>query len=424
MARICLVCPTMWDEAEVPAAAARGCFTVRTYGTDVSEDPAGFDAPSFIEAAAATIRAEGCEGVMASDDYPGSIVAAALAQELGMPGPSPEAALRCQHKYYSRLAQRECVPEAVPDFTLIDPRDPTAAMALRFPVFVKPVKSFFSLFAREVPDADALRSLAASAREHLSGFVRPLDQLLARYTDFERGGGYLIAEDCLRGAQVTVEGCVFRGETRIIGVVDSIMYPGTISFARFEYPSALPREVQQRMGDIAARFVRHIGFDDGLFNVEMMYDADLDAIHIIEVNPRMCPQFADLMEKVNGVNTYEVALSIAAGRRPVLKRPAPFGAAASVVARVFDDRLVKRVPHTADLQRVARSFPDARVKVLCREGHRLSEELQDGNSFRYALVNLGGDDRRHIAARHARAMRELSFDLEPVTVNARAESQS
>ncbi|MGE5097187.1 MAG: ATP-grasp domain-containing protein [Betaproteobacteria bacterium] len=424
MARICLVCPTMWDEAEVPAAARRGGFTVRTYGTDVSEDPASFDAPSFIEAAAATIRAEGCEGVMASDDYPGSIVAAALAQELGMPGPSPEAVLLCQHKYYSRLAQRECVPEAVPGFTLIDPRDPTAATALRFPVFVKPVKSFFSLYAREVADADALRSLAASARDHLSGFVRPLDQLLARYTDFERGGGYLIAEGCLRGAQATVEGCVFRGETRIIGVVDSIMYPGTISFARFEYPSALPEEVQQRMGDIAARFARHIGFDDGLFNAEMMYDAAADAVHIIEVNPRMCPQFADLMEKVNGVNTYEAALSIAAGRRPVLKRPAPFGAAASVVARVFDDRLVKRVPRAAELQRVAEAFPDARVKVLCREGHRLSEELQDGNSFRYAVVNLGGEDRRHIATRHAQVMRELSFDLEPAMVNARAESQS
>jgi biotin carboxylase len=405
----------MWDEAEVPPIVARGRFNVLTYGTDVSEDPASFDAASFIEAAAATIRAEGLDGVMASDDYPGSIVAAALAQELAMPGPDPEAVLRCQHKYYSRLAQREAVPEAVPDFALVDPREGAALDALGFPLFVKPVKSFFSLFARRVHDRAALDSLVLAAREHLRGFVKPLDQLLKRYTDFERGGGYLLAERVLEGAQATVEGCVFRGEVRIIGVVDSIMYPGTISFARFEYPSTLPARVQERMGDIAARFMRHIGFDNGLFNIEMMYEPQARSIHIIEVNPRMCPQFADLMEKVNGVNTYEVALHIAAGQRPALKRPAQFAAAASVVSRVFEDRLVARVPRREALQRFAESFPDARLKVLCREGHRLSEELQDGNSFRYALVNLGGDDRGHIASRHAEAMARLDFALEPVT---------
>jgi len=90
---------------------------------------------------------------------------------------------------------------------------------------------------------------------------------------------------------------------------------GTISFQRFEYPSSLDERIQWRMSDIAIRFMRSIDFDDGLFNVEMMYDEDKDTIHIVEVNPRMCPQFADLMEKVNGINTYEIALDSAARRR-------------------------------------------------------------------------------------------------------------
>ncbi|HET9653645.1 MAG TPA: ATP-grasp domain-containing protein [Usitatibacter sp.] len=414
---ICLVCPTMWDEAELPGAAARAGIPYRPHGTDVSEDPGAFDALSFIDATAALIRAENLSGVLASDDYPGSIVAAALAHELRFPGPSPEAVLRCQHKFYGRLAQRESVPEAVPDFTLVDPGDIESAMGrLRFPVFVKPVKSFFSLFARTVHDRHGLESLARAARAHLDRFVKPLDQLLARHAPFAgHGGGYLIAETPLQGQQVTLEACVFRGELRIVGIVDSIMYPGTISFARFEYPSALPAHVQARMGDIAARFVRHIGFDDGLFNIEMMYDPDHDTVHIIEVNPRMCPQFADLMEKVNGVNTYEIALSIAAGRRPVVRREgAQFAAAASIVGRVFVDCVPRRVPGPAEVERLRERFPDARLKVLCREGHRLSGELQDGNSFRYALLNLGGDSREHIAARHGQAMRMLHFDLQPV----------
>jgi len=415
--RICLVCPTMWDEAELPGAAARAGIRVRPFGTDVSEDPASFDAAAFIASAARVIREEHLDGVMASDDYPGSIVAAALAHELGLPGPSPGAVLRCQHKYYSRLAQRECVPEAVPDFALVDPAAPEAtAGALGYPVFVKPVKSFFSLHAGLVRDADQLRGAVEATREHLHGFVKPLDQLLALYAPFARhGGGYLIAETPLRGMQVTFEGCVFGGEMQPVGIVDSIMFPGTISFASFHYPSTLPPEVQARMAGIAERFVRHIGFGDGLFNMEMMYDPRAGSIHIIEVNPRMCPQFADLMEKVNGVNTYEILLAIAAGRRPVVRRPgAAFAAAASVVGRVFEDCIVRRVPGDAELHALARGFPDARLKVLCRGGQRLSEELQDGRSFRYALLNVGGDSREHIAARYAKAMRGLRFDLEPV----------
>src|SRR5207248_2696609 len=137
------------------------------------------------------------------------------------------------------------------------------------------------------------------------------------------------------GKQVTVEGCVFRGEVTIIGIVDSVMYPGTISFRRFDYPSSLPQAVQARMQEIAARFIRSIGFNNGLFNIEMMFDEAADTIHMIEVNPRMCPQFADLMEKVNGVNTYEVLLDIAAGRRPALRRAnARYRAAASLVPRL------------------------------------------------------------------------------------------
>src|SRR5438270_12991171 len=81
---ICLVCPTMWDEAELPAIVAADRARVRTFGTDASEHPETFDADAFIEAAVAIIRAEGLEGVMATDDYPGSIVAAAIARELGV----------------------------------------------------------------------------------------------------------------------------------------------------------------------------------------------------------------------------------------------------------------------------------------------------------------------------------------------------
>lgn len=411
-----LVCPTMWDEAEVPALVASGRYRVRPYGDDASEHPQDFDADAFIDAAVRHFGALGVDGILASDDYPGTPVAALVAQRLGLPGPSPEAVLLCQHKYYARLAQREVVAHAVPPFWLVDPCDlERARREVRFPAFVKPVKSFFSLHAQPVRDADELAAMLPRAAGHLREFVRPLNQMLARFPRFEHDAGHLLAEGLLRGRQVTVEGCAWRGEVRIVGIVDSIMYPGTISFRRFEYPSALDAQVQERMGAIARAFIGAIGFGDGLFNIEMMFDPDAGSVHIIEVNPRMCPQFADLMEKVNGVNTYEIALDIAAGRRPAITREgARFAAAASLVPRLFEDRRVTRVPGPGDLERLAREFPDARLKVLCREGHRLGEELQDGSSYRYAVLNIGGDSREHAIARGARALGLLPFGFEPV----------
>jgi len=410
----------MWDEAELPAIVAADHARVRTFGTDASEHPGTFDADAFIEAAVAIIRAEGLEGVFATDDYPGSMVAAAIAHELGFPGPSPQAVLTCQHKYYSRLAQERSVPEAVPRFALIDPDDLESLAAIEFPVFVKPVKSFFSLHAQVVRNRTELEAVIAATRRHVTEFVKPLNQLIARYTGFEHDGGYLLAEGVLRGKQVTVEGCAFRGDFAIVGVVDSIMFPDTISFQRFEYPSSLDERIQWRMSDIAIRFMRSIGFDNGLFNIEMMYDEDKDTIHIIEANPRMCPQFADLMEKVNGVNTYEVALDIAAGRRPtLLHESARFGAAASLVSRLFEDKLVKRVPTRDELIRFGERFPDARLKILCRQGHRLSEELQDGRSYRYALLHLGGKSREDVLRRYASALVSLDFEFADVAMPAR-----
>lgn len=401
----------MWDEAELPRLPNADRYRVVFHGTDVSEHPEDFDALAFIEDAAQRCEHLGIQGVLASDDYPGSIVAAAVAQRLGLPGPDPAAVLRCHHKYYSRLAQKECVAEAVPAFWLVDPgaieRHP-----IEFPAFVKPVKSFFSLFAERIDDLTQLKGLALRAHHHLNEFSRPLNELMDRYCNLPLGGGYLLAEEVLAGHQVTLEGCVYHGAVQVIGVTDSIFYPGTQSFQRFEYPSRIGTDIKQRMAQIAVRLIEAIGFDNALFNIEFFYDPESDRIWIIEINPRMCPQFADLMEKVNGVNTYEIALAIAAGDKPVIHRPdAPYRVAASFVLRLFEDRRVLSIPSPGDLDRLAELFPDARLKVLCRVGARLSEELQDGASFRYAVLNIGGDCREDLFGRFARAVALLPFEF-------------
>jgi biotin carboxylase len=352
---------------------------------------------------------------VSTDDYPGAALAAVLAKELGLPGPCPKASLICQHKYLSREAQASIVPDAVPAFWPIDVA-PGAALpeGIALPAFVKPMKSFFSIGAKRIETEAELRAAKRKWAE-LDDFFLPLDRLLQRHASVEIGTTRLIAEGLLKGVQVTVEGYAYGGDVYILGVVDSIFFPGTLAFSRFDYPSALPEAVQDRMHDIATRLMSGLGFDNGMFNIEMMYDADEDRIAIIEINPRMASQFADLYEKVDDTNSYEVLLDIGTGVRPSPKRrQGRYRFAASCVLRTFEDCVVAALPSEEKLAAIERDYPNIRVEIHATAGRRLSDELQDGTSFRYGIVSLGGRDLADVLYRFETCQTKLGIVLLPV----------
>ncbi|CAN5439917.1 hypothetical protein BH20ACI3_BH20ACI3_19300 [soil metagenome] len=67
------------------------------------------------------------------------------------------------------------------------------------------------------------------------------------------GTKFLLVEELLEGLQATLEGYVYQGEIHLMGIVDSVMFPNTIAFKRFEYPSSLPESVQSRMFSLARK---------------------------------------------------------------------------------------------------------------------------------------------------------------------------
>jgi biotin carboxylase len=355
---ILVICPTHRDHRELPRLSPQGVkYLFHDYASISLEDlicnvakDANFAAGPLEEMDAILAKIAGVRlaAVVSTDDYPGSALAAAMAKELGLPGPDPAVTLICQHKYLARCAQEKLVPDAVPPFTLIDVAE-TAPLpeGLSFPLFVKPVKSFFSIGAERVDEPEALAALFPrwAAQDQ---FFAPLEEMLRRYAGATIGTKRLIAEGVLRGEQVTVEGFVHGGKATVIGIVDSVMFPGTLVFARFDYPSALPGDVQQRMSDVAATLMPGLGFDHGMFNIEMMYDPSSGAISIIEINPRMASQFADLYEKVDGTNSYAVLLDIAQGRAPRVTRrqdatPSP-PASCFAVSRTMSSPLCRARP--------------------------------------------------------------------------------
>src|SRR5207253_2055582 len=93
-------------------------------------------------------------GVIGTHDYPACLAAAAIAENLHLPGPRTEKILICSHKYLSRQTQKQVVPEATPDYALMNPFKPKEVqIPFTFPFFVKPVKGTMSIRAAEVRNA-------------------------------------------------------------------------------------------------------------------------------------------------------------------------------------------------------------------------------------------------------------------------------
>jgi biotin carboxylase len=414
--RLLCVFETSWDRPQLAHCreAWEGRVEIDFPEPSDAECAADYDVHALIERAASGALGR-IDGVFSASDYPGATVAAAIATRLGLAGAKPEAVLRASHKYYSRRSQREVAPEAVPRFALVRPGG-GARLPFPFPVFVKPVKGSYSVLARRVQTPSELEDYLASpeVREFTNDYLGIFNRLVATFTPFEFDGRWLLVEELLSGRLVTVEGFVCAGDVTLLGVVDSVLHAQG-SFARFDYPSSLPAEVQARMGELAARVVQQIGLDWTPFNIEMTWDEERDRIAIVEVNPRLCGQFADLYQKVDGHNGYAVAISLARGEAPKLVRGAGrYRMASSHPLRVLEPVRVRRAPGADDLAAAAALYPETLVWSECRTGDELADFArgEDGASFRYGIVNLGADSPAERAERIDAIGARLGYEFE------------
>lgn len=373
-----------------------------------------FDVRRYIDRMVRWARRTGIDGVISPHEQFGILIAAELARRLGLPGPDPKSILTAQHKFYARTAIARVLPEANPAFGTFrfDVRRPDE-LPLPFPFFVKPVKATFSVLARRVDSfAELARHLSFKPFERhiIERLIRPFDDVLADFPEFGMDAHYLIAEGLVEGMQVNVDGYADRGRFRVLGIVDELMYPGTMAFNRFEYPSSLPQALQARMSSMAVQAMQAVGFDHGLFNVELCFDPRDDSIRVIEINPRIASQFVTLYEWVDGVRLYDIMLALALGETPQYDRqPQPHRYAGSFIFRRFDGHPAHPRPGRAQLALVARRHPDAHLMLYLKRGADLAREMKWLGSHRYAIANLRGLDRADLYARFRDIRDTLGF---------------
>jgi len=200
------------------------------------------------------------------------------------------------------------------------------------------------------------------------------------------------------------------GAVTMLGTVDSVMYPGTDQFQRFEYPSALPQEALARIDALARRVIEGLGLRHGMFNIEMRVEPASGMPRVIEVNPRAAGQFYDLFERVDGYNMFEALLALHCGEAPVITRGAGSQRhAASFVWRDLKGEGLSRWPSRREIGELARRHGEGHLMVYPKRGADLAREMKWLGTYRYAVFNTGGATREEMLENFAGVDRDIDF---------------
>jgi len=286
-------------------------FLLATDRCHILEDPWGDHAIAvrFEEPSASRdvlLQAGPFDGVVAVADRP-TLLAALVAESLGVPYHSPSAVMKCRDKFLARQAfQAAGLP--VPTFFRIpldsDPSE--AGQRAEFPCVLKPLGLSGS---RGVIRANTRTEFAAAFAR-----IRRLLESVEIATHQEEQNRHIQVERYIEGREFALEGIVTRGETRVLAIFDK---PEPLDGPFFEEtiyvtPSRESQAGQSALTDATKAAVGALGLTHGPFHAEARKNAH--GVWMLEVAARpiggLCAQALRFGE---GMPLEELILRHAAG---------------------------------------------------------------------------------------------------------------
>jgi hypothetical protein len=105
-------------------------------------------------------------------------------------------------------------------------------------------------------------------------------------------------------------------------------------------------------------------------------------------------------------------LNIATGQQPIFQREnGGFKTAVSFVKRLFEDKLIQKVPTKEEVKNLKNRFSEAVLYTFAKKGDRLSDYLQDEESYLFAILNLGGQSWEDVYGNYEQTKTMLSFEF-------------
>lgn len=395
--------------------------------TDVQPSHGRIDFDQLLKRARTEIEAldAGPDAIIGDLDFPVTALVALLQKHFELPGASPEAVAKCEHKYWMRQEQKKILKDITPTVRAINPFDIDAAYktAPKYPFWMKPVKGHSSVLGFLVEDDDDFDRALHESRLKIHLIGEPFNQFLDHLEDDTRpdgvDGNFAVAESLIDAKrQFTLEGYVHKGETVIYGAVDSVRFGATkSSFSRFQYPADLPDDVMERCRELTAAMMTQIGYDQSPFNIEFFWNPETGALSLLEINARISKSHSPQFQMVDGRSHHKVAVDLALGNKPDFpKGEGKDAIAAKFILRSFEaDAIVKRVPDEGEIAELKRILPDIEAQVLVSENMRLSTLFyQDSYSYELVDVFLGGRDAEMLEDSYRRCVDSLPVWLKPI----------
>jgi len=361
------------------------------------------------------------DGIIGYIDFPVSVMVPLLNEKMGLPSISINHSIQCEHKYWSRIGQKESIPDYIPSFSLFDPFDAESYdnIPLSYPFWIKPVKSYSSHLGFKINNKADLDDALPIICKHIYRITRPFDQLLKELTldmpDEVRSvaGYHFLAEELLSGHQCTLEGSMQHGKFYVHGVIDSPCYPNSSAFSSYQYPSLVPEKVQQNMADISKQYLEHIGFDNAAFNIDFFWDKTKNTIRLVEVNPRVSVIYSALFHKVEGVSNHQIPLNLVLDRVPMIEKQANvFNVAAVFFYRVFQNAWVEATPNQMEIEAIEANFPGTKIQLEVTSGMYLSDlPEQDSYSYLTCRIFMGAMNQKELSENYQHCLKELKSKL-------------
>jgi biotin carboxylase len=360
-------------------------------------NPAGlltldFDDPAGSAAAAERFaKAHPVAAVLGVDER-SAVVAAAIAQRLGLPHDEIEAVRAAGNKALLRRALAEAgAPSPAYRLFSLDDDPRAAASAVRYPCVLKPT---FLAASRGVVRADDGDAFAAAWTRIAAILTEP---------DVSRRGGdtarEILVEDYVPGAEVSLEGLLTRGRLRVLALFDK---PDPLEGPFFEEtiyvtPSRLPDDLQARCAAVAEDGCRALGLRHGPVHAELRVNED--GVWIVEIAARsiggLCSR---ALRFETGASLEELVLLQALGREP-----------ADVRERSASGVLMIPIPKKGVLEAVqgveaARGIPDVvDVTISIRPGQKVIPLPEGDRYLGFVFSRAGTPERAEAALREAHA---------------------
>jgi biotin carboxylase len=228
---------------------------------------------------------------------------AAVAQDLGLPGLTPEATRRLTNKYLMREAfDRYNVPST--DFILV--RTPEEAVRafeeIGGPIVLKPADSAGSRGVKYVSSVGEVRG----------GFDDAM-----RYSDDQQ----VLVESFMDGVEVSVEAFICNGKLNVLALSDKVRtLPPYLLDTTVIFPATCSGRGRDEILAVFERAIDALDFDNAPIHAEIMLTAEGPRIVEIAGRGPGFKVFTDIIPRVTGLDVVKANIELALGEQPVLAK--------------------------------------------------------------------------------------------------------